>query len=141
MLPLCVSSLLEWSDVFSLHKDRGKTKAESVLRRIIGEQRRKARDTIAARVAEELPLEVGETLDKLLEVEAGETVSGLPGIKKNPAKPSAVALRRLAERLDVDRGDRSARHGPGMAQQELSAISFSIRPQLFRSPRLRARVR
>ena len=108
--------------------------AESVLRRIIGEQRTKARDAIAARVAEELPLEVGETLDKLLEVEAGETVSGLQGIKKNPAKPSAVAMRRLAERLTFDRGDRSARHGPGMAQQELSAGSFSIRPQLFRSP-------
>ena len=75
--------------------------AESVLRRIIGEQRRKARDAIAARVAEELPLEVGETLDKLLEVEAGETVSGLQGIKKNPAKPSAVAMRRLAERLTL----------------------------------------
>ncbi len=75
--------------------------AESVLRRIIGEQRRKARDAIAARVAEELPLEVGETLDKLLEVAAGETVSGLQGIKKNPAKPSAVAMRRLAERLTL----------------------------------------
>ena len=67
----------------------------------VGEQRRKARDAIAARVAEELPLEVGETRDKLLEVEAGETVSGLQGIKKNPATPSAVAMRRLAERLTV----------------------------------------
>ena len=38
---------------------------------------------------------------KLLEVKAGETVSGLQGIKKNPAKPSPAALRLLAERLTL----------------------------------------
>ncbi len=54
--------------------------AESVLRRIIGEQRRKAREAIAARVANELSREVCERLDQLLEVKAGETVSGLQWI-------------------------------------------------------------
>ena len=84
-----------------LKQERTVFPAESVLRRIIGEQRKKAGEAIAARVAEELPPEVGETLDKLLEVKAGETVSGLQGIKKNPAKPSPAAMRLLAERLTL----------------------------------------
>ena len=75
--------------------------AESVLTRIIGEQRRKAREAIATKVAEELPRHVSQALDKLLEVAASETVSGLRWIKKNPAKPSAAAMRLLAEKLEV----------------------------------------
>ena len=75
--------------------------AESVLTRIIGEQRRKAREAIATKVAEELPRHVSQALGKLLEVAASETVSGLRWIKKNPAKPSAAALRLLAEKLEV----------------------------------------
>ena len=34
-------------------------------------------------------------------MKAGETVSGLQGIKKNPAKPSPAAMRLLAERLTL----------------------------------------
>ena len=75
--------------------------AESVLTRIIGEQRRKAREAIATKVAEELPRHVSQALDKLLEVAASETVSGLRWIKKNPAKPSTAAMRLLAEKLEV----------------------------------------
>ena len=75
--------------------------AESVLTRIIGEQRRKAREAIAIKVAEELPRHVSQALDKLLEVAASETVSGLRWIKKNPAKPSTAAMRLLAEKLEV----------------------------------------
>ena len=75
--------------------------AESVLTRIIGEQRRKAREAIATKVAEELPRHVSQVLDKLLEVAASETVSGLRWIKKNPAKPSTAAMRLLAEKLEV----------------------------------------
>ena len=72
-----------------------------MLTRIIGEQRRKAREAIATKVAEELPRHVSQVLDKLLEVAASETVSGLRWIKKNPAKPSAAAMRLLAEKLEV----------------------------------------
>ena len=56
---------------------------------------------ITARVTEELSPEVCERLDKLLDVEAGETVSGLQWIKKNPARPSAAAMRLLAEKLPL----------------------------------------
>ncbi len=84
-----------------LNQERTLFPAESVLRRIIGEQRRRAREAIAARVAEELSPEVCERLDKLLDVEAGETVSGLQWIKKNPARPSAAAMRLLAEKLTL----------------------------------------
>ena len=45
--------------------------AESVLMRIIGKQRRRAREAIATRVAQELPRNVSRALDKLLEVEVG----------------------------------------------------------------------
>ena len=62
--------------------------AESGLARIIGEQRRKAREAIAARVAGQLPREVSQALDELLEVDADESVSRLQWIKENPAKPS-----------------------------------------------------
>ena len=73
--------------------------AESGLARIIGEQRRKAREAIATRVAGQLPREVSQALDKLLEVDADESVSRLQWIKENPAKPSPAAMRRLAEKL------------------------------------------
>ena len=62
--------------------------AESVLTRIIGEQRRKAREAIATRVAGQLPREASQALDKLLEVDADESVSRLQWIKENTAKPS-----------------------------------------------------
>ena len=86
------------------------------------------------------PLEVGETLDKLLEVAAGETVSGLQGIKKNPAKPSAVAMRRLAERLTLI-------EATGVLGMDLEWLNRNYQRALFQyvrncsAPRLRARVR
>ena len=75
--------------------------AESGLVRIIGEQRRKAREAIATRVAGQLPREVSQALDELLEVDADVSVSRLQWIKENPAKPSPAAMRRLAEKLAV----------------------------------------
>ena len=54
---------------------------------------------IAARVAGQLPREVSQALDELLEVDADESVSRLQWIKENPAKPSPAAMRRLAEKL------------------------------------------
>ncbi len=40
-----------------------------------------------------------KALDDLLEVKEGEAVSGLQGIKANPAKPSASAMQGLTEKL------------------------------------------
>lgn len=73
--------------------------AESTLLRIVGEQKKRAREHLITRLVQQVPHAVTEALDHLLEVKAGETVSGLQRIKTNPAKPSANAMRTLTDKL------------------------------------------
>jgi TnpA family transposase len=73
--------------------------AESVLLRLVGEQKKRAREHIVAKLAGALSPGVIKALDDLLEVKEGEAVSGLQGIKANPAKPSASAMQGLTEKL------------------------------------------
>ena len=73
--------------------------AESVLLRLVGEQKKRAREHIVAQLAGVLSPGVIKALDGLLEVKEGEAVSGLQGIKTNPAKPSATVMQGLADKL------------------------------------------
>lgn len=73
--------------------------AESALLRIVGEQKKQAREHIVTRLAQNLPAAMTNALDDLLDVKEGETVSGLQRIKANPAKPSANAMRTLTDKL------------------------------------------
>ena len=73
--------------------------ADSALLRLVGEQRKRAREHIVTRLAGGLSPRVVEVLDGLLEVKEGEAVSGLQRIKANPARPSASAMQGLADKL------------------------------------------
>jgi hypothetical protein len=73
--------------------------AESTLLRLVGEQRKRAREHIVAKLAGSLSPGVVKVLDGLLEVKKGEAISGLQAIKANPAKPSAAAMQDLADKL------------------------------------------
>jgi len=75
--------------------------AASALLRLVGEQRKHARNHIVAKLAGELPLHVVKALDTLLEVKEGKAVSSLQAIKANPAKPSVTAMQGLADKLAV----------------------------------------
>ena len=73
--------------------------ADSALLRLVGEQKKRAREHIVTKLVGGLSPGVIKVLDGLLEVKEGEAVSGLQGIKANPAKPSATAMQRLADKL------------------------------------------
>ncbi len=72
--------------------------APSSLRRIIGEQRRQARQYLYQKATEALPAAVIERLDGLLEVEDGK-VSELQILKEPPGIPSAGAVINLTDKL------------------------------------------
>jgi Domain of unknown function (DUF4158) len=77
--------------------------APSTLDRLIGEQRRKAREHIFERIASSLPTEVAGRLDDLLQ--AGESKrSGLHALKEPPGVPCPAAVARLANKLETIRG-------------------------------------
>ena len=73
--------------------------ADSALMRSVGEQRKRAREHIVAKLAGSLSSGVVKVLDGLLEVKEGGAVSGLHAIKINPSKPSAAAMQTLADKL------------------------------------------
>src|SRR4051812_35872950 len=73
--------------------------AESSLLRLVTEQKKRAREHIASRLAEGLTPGMVKALDDLLEVKEGEAVSGLQAVKANPAKPSPTAMQGLADKL------------------------------------------
>jgi TnpA family transposase len=73
--------------------------AESALLRIVGEQKKVAREHIVTKLAGDLPAPVTMALDGLLEVNEGEVVSSLQKIKANPGKPSATAMHALTDKL------------------------------------------
>jgi len=73
--------------------------ADSALRRVVGEQRSRARACIFQKVTSSLPEALSKALDELLEVQPGAAVSPLQKIKANPAKPSAEAMLSLIGKL------------------------------------------
>jgi TnpA family transposase len=98
--------------------------AESVLLRLVGEQKKRAREHIVAKLAGALSPGVIKALDGLLEVEEGKVVSGLQGIKANPAKPSASAMQGLAEKL-------AAIEATGTLSIDLSWLNANYQRALF----------
>ena len=103
--------------------------AESALLRIIGEQKKQAREHIVTRLAQSLPAQVTKALDDLLEVKEGETVSGLQRIKANPAKPSANAMRTLTDKL-------AAIEGTGILDIDLAWLNSNYQRSLFHYVRI-----
>lgn len=75
--------------------------ADYALTRIIGEQRRLAREQIYHKVAAALPEETSRKLNALLEVKANEKVSDLQKLKANPGRSSAGAMQSLMENLSL----------------------------------------
>ena len=98
--------------------------AESVLLRLVGEQKKRAREHIVAQLAGVLSPGVIKALDGLLEVKEGEAVSGLQGIKTNPAKPSATAMQGLADKL-------AAIEATGTLAIDLSWLNANYQRALF----------
>lgn len=69
--------------------------------RIVGEQRKRAREHIFRRVVAGVSPELADTLESLLVVPPEETISGLQRIKANPSKPSVDAILALIRKLTV----------------------------------------
>jgi len=74
---------------------------QSTLLRIIGEQRRLAREHIFEKIAAGLSFNLRRTLDELLQVNESENVSELQKIKTNPSKPSVDGMLALLRKLEV----------------------------------------
>jgi TnpA family transposase len=98
--------------------------AESALLRLVGEQRRRAREHIVVKLAGGLSPGVVGALDGLLEVKEGEATSGLQAIKANPAKPSATAMQALADKL-------AAIEATGVLAVDLSWLNANYQRSLF----------
>ena len=109
--------------------------AESVLTRIIGEQRRKAREAIAIKVAEELSRKSLRRLTSCWKwLCERNRIRAQRWIKANPAKPSTAALRLLAEKLAVIEATGVLGIDLEWLNGQLPASSVSLRPQVFRPP-------
>ena len=98
--------------------------ADSALLRIVGEQRKCAREHIVTKLAQDLPGTVAEALDNLLLVTGQESVSALQRIKANPAKPSANAMLTLSEKL-------TAIEATGALTLDLSWLNSNYQRSLF----------
>src|SRR4051794_13484998 len=98
--------------------------AESVLLRLVGEQKKRAREHIVAKLAGALSPGVIKALDGLLEVKEAEAVSALQGIKANPARPSATAMQGLADKL-------AAIEATGTLAVDLSWLNANYQRALF----------
>jgi hypothetical protein len=73
--------------------------ADSTVARIIGEQRKLAREHFFEKIAAAVPTELAKTLDDLLVVTGDKAVSRLQKIKANPNKASAEAMLSLTDRV------------------------------------------
>jgi TnpA family transposase len=98
--------------------------AESALLRLVGEQRKLAREHIVDKLAGGLSPGVVKALDGLLEVKEGKATSGLQAIKANPAKPSATAMQGLADKL-------AAIEATGILAVDLSWLNANYQRALF----------
>src|SRR6516165_5447236 len=82
-----------------LKERRGVFSAESALLRLVGEQKKLAHESIVTRIADSFSPEMAETINGLLDIQPGETVSALQKIKANPAKSSAPAMNALMHKM------------------------------------------
>lgn len=98
--------------------------ADSALLRIVGEQRKRAREHIVDKLSQDLPEKVRCALDELLLVSGEESVSALQRIKANPAKPSANAMLTLTEKL-------AAIEATGVLGLDLSWLNSNYQRSLF----------
>jgi TnpA family transposase len=98
--------------------------ADSALMRLVGEQKKRAREHIVAKLAGSLSSGVVKVLDGLLEVNEGEAVSGLQAIKTNPSKPSAAAMQTLADKL-------AAIEASGVLAVDLTWLNANYQRALF----------
>jgi TnpA family transposase len=98
--------------------------SEAVLLRLVGEQKKRAREHIVVKLAGGLSPGVLKTLDGLLDVKEGEAISGLQTIKANPAKPSATAMQGLADKL-------AAIEATGVLAVDLSWLNANYQRALF----------
>ena len=98
--------------------------ADSALLRLVGEQKRRARDHIVTKLAGGLSPGVIEVLDDLLEAKDGEAISGLQRIKANPARPSATAMQGLVNKL-------AAIEAMGVLAVDLSWLNANYQRALF----------
>ena len=98
--------------------------ADSVLLRLVGEQKKLAREHIAAKLVGNLSPAVVKVLDDMLEVKEGEAISGLQAIKANPAKPSPAGMQSLAEKL-------TAIEATGVLKVDLSWLNANYQRALF----------
>ena len=73
--------------------------AEFRVLRIVGEQRRRARDHLFTRITAGIPGDLGSRLEDLLVVAPDASVSRLQAVKANPSKPSVHAMNALLEKL------------------------------------------
>lgn len=103
--------------------------ADSALARIVGEQRKSAREHIVTKLAQDLPATVTEALDSLLVVGGEEVVSALQRIKANPAKPSANAMLALTDKL-------AAIEATGVLALDLSWLNSNYQRSLFHYVRI-----
>ena len=94
------------------------------LLRLVGEQRKRAREHIVSKLAEGLTPGVVKALDGLLEVKEGEAISGLQAVKANPAKPSPAAMQGLADKL-------AAIEATGVLAVDLSWLNANYQRALF----------
>ena len=98
--------------------------AESALLRLVSDQKKRAREHIASKLAEGLTSDMVKTLDDLLEVKEGEAISGLQAVKANPAKPSPAAMQSLADKL-------TAIEATGVLAIDLSWLNANYQRRLF----------
>ena len=98
--------------------------ADSTLTRLVGEQRKVAREEIAERITSGLGSELMRTLDALLVVEAPATTSALQKIKANPKKPSADAILALTDKL-------ATIEATGATEVDLSWLNNNYQRSLF----------
>jgi len=98
--------------------------ADSALLRLVGEQKKRAREHIVAKLAGGLSPDVVKALDDMLEVKEGEVISGLQAIKANPAKPSASGMQSLAGKL-------AAIEVTGVLAVDLSWLNANYQRALF----------
>lgn len=98
--------------------------ADSALLRLVGEQRKRAREHIVTKLAQDLPTAVTKSLDNLLVVNEEESISALQRIKSNPAKPSANAMLALTDKL-------AAIEATGVLLLDLSWLNSNYQRSLF----------
>lgn len=98
--------------------------ADSALLRLVGEQKKRAREHIVSKLASGLSPNVVKVLEGMLEVKEGEAISSLQAIKANPANPSAVAMQTLADKL-------AAIQATGVLAIDLSWLNANYQRALF----------